>query len=131
MFRHTSLDPITVPIGGVDTVIDFVAETKTVNGVITPWTVEDRLVWPDAQQIAAYQAEDAALVSAYAALDSMRDALSAALSLADAYPYPTPEENAIIDNQVVAALTGYRALDDPPADVVALAAAVVSWRATT
>jgi hypothetical protein len=61
-------------------------------------------------------------------LTTCRTALSDALALADLYPAPTPEETAIIDAQVNAALAGFRALDNPPADVVALAAAVVSWR---
>ena len=88
----------------------------------------------EARMLAATEAHMAVLAAAalaQSAVAAAKGALSDVLSLADAYPYPTPEENAIIDNQVVAALTGYRALDDPPADVVALAAAVVSWRATT
>ena len=57
-----------------------------------------------------------------------RAALADALALADLYPAPTPEETALIDAQVASALSLYRALDDPPADVVSLAAAVVAWR---
>lgn len=54
--------------------------------------------------------------------------LAESLALADLYPAPTPEETAIIDAQVTAALAGFRTMPNPPADVVALAAAVVSWR---
>lgn len=69
-----------------------------------------------------------ASLAAAGAARSTGTALADALALADLYPAPTPEETAIIDAQVAAALTGFRALPNPPADVVALAAAVVSWR---
>ncbi len=78
-----------------------------------------------AKQAAEAEAADA-LVSAQGA---SRTALAAVLSLAAAYPYADPAENAIVDAQAAAALDGYRSLAGPPADVVALAAAVVSWRA--
>jgi hypothetical protein len=58
-----------------------------------------------------------------------RTALSVALNLTSIYPAPTPEETVIIDQQVAAALSAFRELDNPPADIVALAAAVISWRA--
>ena len=100
-------------------------EAQTVNGV--PATGDDlafiqvrRGMWDTRQ--AVFAASDA--------FESCRTALAAVLALAEAYPYPTPEETAIVDAQAAAALDGFRALNDPPADVVALAAAVVSWRAT-
>lgn len=76
------------------------------------------------QELAAAQAWAAAADAPVAA----RAALSDALALADLYPAPTPEETALIDGQVAAALASYRALSGPPADVVSLAAAVVAWR---
>jgi hypothetical protein len=78
----------------------------------------------------AVEAANEAARSARVGEASVRAALTAVLALAEAYPYPTPEETAIVDAQASAALDGFRALADPPADVVALAAAVVSWRAT-
>lgn len=80
-----------------------------------------------ADEEATVAAEDAA-AAANAPILTIRADLADALALADLYPAPTPEETAIIDAQVNAALAGFRALSNPPADVVALAAAVVSWR---
>ncbi len=79
-----------------------------------------------AEVLARHQATEAAAQ----AINSARGDLAAVLSLAAAYPYPTPEETGIVDAQAAAALEQFRALTDPPADIVALAAAVVSWRAT-
>jgi hypothetical protein len=81
-----------------------------------------------AEEQRAINAALSASIESIAAV-SARTALIDALALADLYPAPTPEETAIIDAQVGAALSQYRALADRPADVVALAAAVVSWRA--
>lgn len=61
-----------------------------------------------------------------AALISVRESLTDAVQLAALSPYPTPEEQAIIDAQVSASLGLFRALADPPADVTALAAAVLT-----
>ena len=79
---------------------------------------------------AGVAARHAAVQAAADALETARTALTDALALAPLYPAPTPEETLVIDTQVNAALAGFRALTDPPADVVALAAAVVSWRAS-
>lgn len=91
--------------------------------------VGQRPATPD--EVAEAEVREAARVTAeveHAAETECRAALSAVLALAETYPYPTPEETAIVDAQAVAALDGFRALAGPPADVVALAAAVVSWR---
>jgi hypothetical protein len=61
-----------------------------------------------------------------AALTECRTSLTDAVQLAALSPYPTPEEQAIIDAQVSASLALFRALSDPPADVTALAAAVLT-----
>jgi hypothetical protein len=61
--------------------------------------------------------------------DLLRTELQSAVDLYSLYPAPTPEETVIIDQQVTAALSAFRDLDNPPADIVALAAAVTSWRA--
>ena len=81
-----------------------------------------------AAQAVAEQAHQGRL-AAIAAASSVRTTLSDALALAPLYPAPSPDETAIIDAQVAAALAQFRALADPPPDVVALAAAVVAWRA--
>lgn len=79
-------------------------------------------------ELAGMDDEDAVSAVATAA-QTARSALQDALALAPLYPAPSPEETALIDSQVSAALALFRDLTDPPADVVALAAAVVSWRA--
>jgi hypothetical protein len=80
------------------------------------------------------QEEQAELLAAFAALgnpwEEARTALSDAAALASLYPAPTPEETALIDSQINSALIGFQGLSNPPADVVALAAAVISWRST-
>ncbi len=82
---------------------------------------------------AAVLAERAALDAALAqqeakaqSEDTARQSLTDAVQLAALSPYPTPEEQAIIDAQVSASLALFRALSDPPADVTALAAAVLT-----
>jgi hypothetical protein len=79
--------------------------------------------------IASAPAAAAAADARNAAVSAARASLSVVLSLAAGYPYPTPEETSIVDAQAAAALTRYRALTDPPADVVSLAASVTAWRA--
>lgn len=59
-------------------------------------------------------------------ITAARQALTDAVQLAALSPYPTPEEQSIIDAQVSASLALFRALSDPPADVTALAAAVLT-----
>jgi hypothetical protein len=84
---------------------------------------------PTPEQIAEVAAANAALNEA--APDNVcRNALKDVLALSELYPAPTPEETALIDAQVVEALADFRALINPPVDVVNLATAVVSWRST-
>lgn len=99
------------------------------NGMATRW---DGLTTPATAELVASleagQVEAQARAATTSANADARTALSAVLALAESFPYPTPEENAIVDAQAASALDGFRTLADPPADVVALAAAVVSWR---
>jgi hypothetical protein len=77
----------------------------------------------------AWAASDPVMVAerdASLAERTTRAALSDAVALAALSPYPTAEEQAIIDSQVTSALALFRALPDPPADVLALAAAVLT-----
>jgi hypothetical protein len=53
--------------------------------------------------------------------EQSRTALADALALSDLYPAPTPDETALIDAQVASALLSYTQLENPPADIVALA----------
>jgi hypothetical protein len=96
-------------------------------------TPEEDAAIPTESQVVEYNqaiaAAAAALDATNAALQQNREALSNALALSALYPAPTPEETVIIDQQVSAALSAFRELDNPPADIVALAAAVISWRA--
>ena len=69
---------------------------------------------------------DPAVVS-QRAVHAARTALSDASALQALSPFPTGEEQAIIDAQTASALAAYRALVDPPADVSALAVAVLTW----
>jgi hypothetical protein len=80
----------------------------------------------DVDQAAADNAANAAIVATRAQAAVCRDSLNDAVQLAALSPYPTPEEQAIIDAQVSASLALFRALADPPADVTALAAAVLT-----
>lgn len=80
----------------------------------------------DPQEVAETEAANAALLALVNAPVECRQALTDAVQLAALSPYPTPEEQAIIDAQVSSALTLFRALPDPPADVTALAAAVLT-----
>jgi hypothetical protein len=89
-------------------------------------TPEQSQEWAHQQSLAI----GAALDAERAAQNAARTALSDALALADLYPAPTPEETALIDTQINSALIGFQGLSNPPADVVALAAAVISWRST-
>lgn len=100
------------------------------------FSIEPDGVFSDGVFVRPLTPEESAALAALApstahaeATNNTRAALSDALALSDLYPAPTPEETSLIDSQVAAALAGFRALPDPPADVVALAAAVVSWRA--
>jgi hypothetical protein len=84
-------------------------------------------------KLAEHQAEENAKLSIqYAAVvknNECRIALSDAIALASPLSQAlTPEETALVDSQVSSALAGFRALIDPPADVVALAAAIISLR---
>lgn len=83
----------------------------------------------DEEYSAIILARVAEIDQARSLVTATRTALTDALALIDLYPAPTPEETAIIDAQVTAALAGFRTMTDPPADVVALAASLVSWRA--
>jgi len=125
MFRHTTLDPITITLGGVEQTIDFVAETTTIDGVSSTWTEEDRKRWPDATQIAAFQAEDAALVAGYAALENVRNGIIDALALTSLYPTASPETDEVIRATVFAAFEEYENLQNPPVDVVNLASSLI------
>jgi hypothetical protein len=93
-----------------------------------PWTPIVEAVFNAPDEIAARDAWLAAETARIAALDSARTALQDALDLEALYPAPTTEETALIDTQVAEALAEFRALSSMPADIVALAAAVVSWR---
>ena len=66
-------------------------------------------------------------VAAQRAIYDARQSLATATELRALSPFPTPEEQAGIDAQVASALAAYRALPDPPADVSALAVAVLTW----
>ena len=87
----------------------------------------------DPVKVQAWHDQEALMIAAAEVVwqteNTARNALTAVLSLLAAYPYPTPEETAIVDAQAASSLDGFRDLADPPADVVALAAAVASWRA--
>jgi preprotein translocase subunit Sec61beta len=80
----------------------------------------------DPAEVAATDAANAAIVGAADAVETCRGSLTDAVELAALSPYPTAEEQAIIDAQVSASLALFRALDDPPADVTALAASVLT-----
>lgn len=71
-------------------------------------------------------ARNNAIYAAQQAVAECRASLNDAVQLAALSPYPTPEEQAIIDAQVADALALFRGLHDPPTDVIALATAVLT-----
>jgi hypothetical protein len=122
--RYVTIDNITIDSDG---------RTITEDGVERPMTPEEDAIYPRYADIVQREAElaqiAAAVAATNAALQQNREDLANALELSALYPAPTPEETVIIDQQVAAALAAFRELDNPPADIVALAAAVISWRA--
>lgn len=105
-------------------VADLAAATITRDGATTPMTEAERDLFID-EPARARVASDA-IVAEAGAVGKCRFALIDAVQLAAMSPYPTPEEQAIIDAQVSGSLALFRALPDPPADVIALAAAVLT-----
>ena len=72
-------------------------------------------------------AREAALAALPNYNEQSRQALADALALADLYP-SSPEEAAIINAQIASALAQYRALENPPADIVSLASSLISLK---
>jgi hypothetical protein len=60
----------------------------------------------------------------------VRESLTDAIALIDLYPAPTVEETALIDLQINDALTAFRTLSEPPADILAMSSSLISWRST-
>jgi hypothetical protein len=122
-------DPATADLGdGRTVIIDFANESLEEGGSIRAWNDEERRILPSSEMVARWS-ESALLAQSLALdVDAARTALSDALALADLYPAPTPEETAIIDGQVNAALASFSQLENPPADIVALAATLISWK---
>jgi hypothetical protein len=80
----------------------------------------------DPEEVATTEAANALVIANANAPHECRIALTEAVQLAALSPYPTPEEQAIINAQVSAALALFRALPNPPVDVTALATAVLT-----
>lgn len=104
-------------------------------GGVTRWPIEREIHYDDGtveivpidpSEVAATEAANAALLEAVNAPHECRIALTEAVQLAALSPYPTPEEQAIINAQVASALALFRALPNPPVDVTALATAVLT-----
>jgi hypothetical protein len=72
--------------------------------------------------------EGAMLDARSSAISEAREGLQNAIDLMALNPFPTPEEQAVVDATVAEALTLYRAAADPPGDLVALAAALISTK---
>lgn len=109
-------------------VIDFVARSVTVDGEARPMTAEEEELWPSKEQIDAFRAEDAAMLTERTLRDRINSELSNAILVTQNSPYGTPEEQAIVDNTVNEALAAYRALPSPSELTIKLATDLLSWR---
>jgi hypothetical protein len=118
---------------GVLSRFDFTAGTVTDLDLETglpvgdPYPIPERLLGLDAS-IAEAERLAPQMAARSQAMLNCRAALGEAVNLAALSPYPTPEEQAIIDTQVSSALALFRAIMDPPADLTALAAAVLTLK---
>jgi hypothetical protein len=79
-----------------------------------------------AAQIAAGEARLADALAQESAIEAIRSDLKSSLDLIKLSPAPTPEEQAIAEATVNNALQQFRDLDNPPADITALTAAVLT-----
>ena len=100
---------------------------------ITRWPVEREFFYDDGTseivpidpaEVAATEAANAALINKIELVAECRLELEMAKALVALSPFPTPEEQVIIDEQIADALALYATIDDPPVELTALAGAV-------
>lgn len=83
---------------------------------------------PTPEEQAAWEAQYAMMGNPW---QETRTALSDALSLLPFIPQLSIEEKAIVDAQIGDALALFYSLESPPADIVSLAAMIISWKIST
>jgi hypothetical protein len=78
----------------------------------------------DPAEVAETEAANAALLNRVNLIETVTQELEIAKALVALSPFPTPEEQVVIDEQIRDALALYATVTDPPVELTALAGAV-------